>query len=101
MSRKPDLIMPTDEEDAAINRGIAADPDNPELTDADFARMRPAEMAHPKLVEAYRRTRGPQKTPTKQPISIRFDRDVIERLKASGPGWQGRANDLLRKAVGL
>jgi hypothetical protein len=27
MSTKPKIIMPTDKEDAAINRGIAEDPD--------------------------------------------------------------------------
>jgi hypothetical protein len=34
------LIAPTPEEDAAINAGIAADPDTHEVTDAEFARMR-------------------------------------------------------------
>jgi len=101
MLRKPDFIMPTDEEDASITRGISNDPDNPELSDADFARMQPATRANPALVDSYRRMRGPQKAPTKLPVSIRFDRDVIDRLKADGPGWQARANALLRKAVGL
>jgi hypothetical protein len=35
------LIRPSDEEDAAINRGIAADPDNPELTAEQIAEMKP------------------------------------------------------------
>ena len=39
--------MPTDEEEAAIQRGIAADPDNPELTDAQMAEMRPAAEVMP------------------------------------------------------
>jgi uncharacterized protein (DUF4415 family) len=26
---------------------------------------------------------------------------VVERFRADGPGWQGRINDALRKAVGL
>jgi uncharacterized protein (DUF4415 family) len=30
---------------------------------------------------------------------MRLDRDVIERLRASGRGWQNRANDMLKKAV--
>lgn len=34
-------------------------------------------------------------------INIRLDADLVARLKADGPGWQSRANDLLRKAIGL
>ena len=44
---KPDTIVPTPEEDAAINAGIAADPDTEELDDAWFARARPASMVDP------------------------------------------------------
>ncbi|MBB2199622.1 MAG: hypothetical protein ABF479_18270 [Gluconacetobacter sp.] len=44
MKRKIDLIYPTDAEDAAINRGIALDADNPELTDQDFTHLRDAPM---------------------------------------------------------
>ena len=45
------------------------------------------------------RTRGKQKRPTKVLVSLRLERDVVERLRASGPGWQSRVNDMLRKAV--
>jgi uncharacterized protein (DUF4415 family) len=96
-----DLASITDEEEARIQAGIAQDPDNPELTEADFARMRPAAELHPELVERWRRTRGPQRTPTKRLVSLRLDPDLLERLRAGGPGWQRRANDLLRRAVGL
>ena len=27
--------------------------------------------------------------------------EVVERFKASGPGWQSRIDDVLKKAVGL
>ena len=96
----PGVHWPSDEEEAAIQRGIAADPDNPELTAADFAGMRPAAEVVPAVVAAHeRRRRGPQKKPTKRLVSLRLDRDVHDRLRASGPGWQTRANDILRKAV--
>ena len=90
----------TPEEEAAIQRGIAEDPDNPELTEEDFARMRPAIEVVPDIVEDWlRRKRGAQKAPTKVLVSLRLERDVVERLRASGRGWQSRANDMLRKAV--
>jgi len=89
----------SDEEEAAIQRGIALDPDNPEWTAEDFALARPARDVVPEIVAEYLRTRGPQKRPTKVLVSLRLERDLLERLRASGPGWQSRANDLLRKAV--
>jgi uncharacterized protein (DUF4415 family) len=97
---RPRAIRPTDEEDAAINRGIAEDPDNPEWTAEDFATARPAAEVFPEIVADYvRRTRGPQKKPVKVLVSLRLEQDVVERLRASGPGWQTRAGAMLRKAV--
>lgn len=89
----------TPEEEAAIQRGIAEDPDNPEWTEEDFARARPAIEVVPEIVETWRRSRGKQKKPTKVLVSIRLEQEVVDRLRASGPGWQSRANDMLRKAV--
>ena len=105
-ARKDDLTTMTfDEiaakygEEAAINAGIAADPDTWELTTEDFAQMRPASEVHPEFVERWRRTRGKQKAPTKEHISIRLDADLAAHFRASGPGWQTRLNDTLRRAV--
>ena len=42
------------------------------------------------------RRRGPQKTPKKVPISIRLSPDVAEGLRATGTGWQSRADEALR-----
>jgi uncharacterized protein (DUF4415 family) len=44
-----------------------------------------------------RRTRGPQKAPTKVPTTIRFDADVLAGLRATGKGWQTRVNDAMRE----
>lgn len=42
---KPGTIFPTPEEDAAINAGIAADPDTYELSDAEFAQLKPFSLS--------------------------------------------------------
>jgi uncharacterized protein (DUF4415 family) len=86
-------------EEAAIAAGIAADPDARELTDDDFARMRPASEVIPTIVEAYRRTRGKQKAPVKEQITIRLDADVVAHFRNEGRGWQTRLNAALRRAV--
>ena len=94
------VIIPTDEEDAAINRGIAEDPDTVVWTEAEFASaVRGAEAGPAMVPERLLRRRGPQKAPTKEMISLRLDRDVLDRWRATGPGWQGRVNEVLRKAL--
>ena len=89
----------TDEEEAAIQAGIAADPDNPEWTAEDFKEARPFKEVFPELYESWKRTRGPKKAPTKQLVSLRLDPDVIAHFKAQGAGWQTRINKALRKAM--
>lgn len=29
---------------------------------------------------------------------MRLDRDVVEKFRKTGPGWQGRINEILRQA---
>jgi uncharacterized protein (DUF4415 family) len=36
----------------------------------------------------------------KEQVSLRIDQDVLEYFQESGPGWQDRINDALRKAAG-
>lgn len=45
-----------------------------------------------------KRGRPPIENP-KQLVSLRLDQDLLERLRASGPGWQSRVNEILKKAV--
>jgi len=35
----------------------------------------------------------------KKQVTLRLDQDIIDRLRADGPGWQGRINDILKKAI--
>jgi uncharacterized protein (DUF4415 family) len=90
----------SDAEEARIKAGIAADPDNPEWTSRDFRRAKSFEAAFPALAKS-RRGRGPQKQPTKVAVSLRLSREVVERFKAGGPGWQTRMDRALKKAAEL
>jgi uncharacterized protein (DUF4415 family) len=92
----------TEEEEARIQAGIDADPDNPELTPDEIARAKPFAEVFPDLAAAIRRARGrpPEPLPKKQ-VTVRLDADVIDRLKADGAGWQTRMNATLREGLGL
>jgi uncharacterized protein (DUF4415 family) len=41
----------------------------------------------------------PKSTDPKQQVTLRLDRAVLQKLRESGPGWQSRVNEILRKAV--
>jgi uncharacterized protein (DUF4415 family) len=77
------------------------DPDNPEWTEEDFARARPAsEVLPPTLYAALTRPRGrPKAEVVKIPVKLRLDPDVVARFKATGPGWQTRINAILKDAL--
>lgn len=77
-------------EEAAIQRGIAADPDNPEWTAEDFANARPL-----KEVMAKRMGRPPLEKPKEQ-VTMRYDADVLAAFRSTGSGWQTRMNDALK-----
>ena len=84
-----------------MSRPIETDHDNPEWTDDDFAKARPASELPAHIRAAFPRTRGPQKASTKVPVSIRLSPEVIEHFKAGGPGWQSRIDEALRKIAGI
>ena len=47
---------------------------------------------------------GPSKTNAipgvKEQVTLRIDQDVLAYFQESGPGWQDRINEALRKAAG-
>jgi len=43
--------------------------------------------------------RGPQKSPTKELISIRLSREVVDYFRSMGEGWQSRIDETLKKAI--
>ncbi len=69
-----------------------------EITAKDIALFKPFSAlteAEQKMLRKLGK-RGPQKTPKKVPISIRLSPDVAEGLRATGTGWQVRADEALR-----
>ncbi len=102
VAKRAAVRMNTPEEEAAIQRGIAGDPDTFELTDAQMAEMRPASQALPKALYTEltrRRGRPPGDKPAKVLVSVRVAPDVLAKLRASGPGWLTRAEEALRRLV--
>ena len=75
--------------------------DNPEITSEQAAQARPLVETMPELVVAMRRSRGNPRLPTKDLVSLRLDTDVPATRLASGSGWQSRANEMLRRSLGL
>jgi len=70
-----------------------------EWSQADFDRTQSPEALPGAVREAFPRTRGPQKAPTKVPVSIRLSADVVAHFKAGGPGWQRRIDETLKKII--
>ena len=95
------LVDGSVQEDAALIAAAESDPDNPPLSDERWRRMRPAHDVRPQLVaRQLRRGRGRPKSDTaKQQVTLRIDRDVLEKFRSTGEGWQSRINAALRKAA--
>jgi uncharacterized protein (DUF4415 family) len=73
-----------------------------ELTREDFRGMRPVREAMPALIETmaeFRRKLGrPKAEAPKVHIGFRLAADVVESVKASGPGYNARVEQALREA---
>ena len=77
-------------EEAAIEAGIRTDPDTYVMSDEEFSQAA-AEKRH------RGRPVGSVAEVTKKPVTIRLDPDLVEAMRSSGPGWQTRANEVLRQ----
>jgi len=74
------------------------DKDNPEWTKEDFATaMKFKDLPADVQRVLSKPKRGPQKAPTKMLVSMRLSRDVVAALRATGDGWQTRADEALRQ----
>jgi uncharacterized protein (DUF4415 family) len=79
------------EQEALIVHDSATEPYNPNDEESVTAYWNSAQV---------RRGRGRPALATKRPsLNMRVDADVLDALKATGPGWQTRINALLRDAM--
>lgn len=67
-----------------------------ELSMAQVKRMQPASAVLPSALQSKLRTRGPQKAPTKERITIRLSPDVVQPFRETGAGWQSRLDAALK-----
>jgi uncharacterized protein (DUF4415 family) len=87
---KPGMVVPTDAEDKAITRATRGDPDSKPLTEAEWKAAKP-----------HARIGRPPKAAPKVAVKLRLDPDLLEVLRATGPGWQTRANRILRERFAM
>lgn len=77
--------LPAPKEDAAITSAALSDPDVVPLTDVEW-----------KAASPFVRRGRPPACVTKERITIRLSRDVVDRFRASGDGWQTRVDAALK-----
>ena len=85
VSKRPSIVMPSPEEDKAITAAAKSDPDAQPLTPAQLKAMVPLKALRGR----------PKSENTKQLVSVRYSREVIEYFKSTGDGWQSRMDGVL------
>jgi uncharacterized protein (DUF4415 family) len=88
---------------AAWNKLIAEAPDAAAPTALELAARRGAVVVQgggyaavrDALAQKRQGQRGPQLAPTKLPVTVRYNPEVVAYFKATGAGWQTRMNDAL------
>jgi uncharacterized protein (DUF4415 family) len=89
ISKEISIVMPSVAEDKIITAAAKSDPDAQPLTPAQLKAMIPLKALRGR----------PKSEKTKQLVSVRYSREVIEYFKSTGDGWQSRMDDVLLKYV--
>ena len=82
IAEAPDAVTPTANEVAAQRNAVV-------VKAGGYAAVRDA------LAQKRQGQRGPQLAPTKLPVTVRYNPEVVAYFKATGAGWQTRMNDAL------
>ena len=88
VSKRPSVVMPASQEDKAITAAAKADPDAQPLTPKQLNSMVPMRALRVR----------PKSARTKQPVSVRYSRDVLAYFKATGEGGSGKTGARRRQA---
>ena len=73
--------------------------DVPEATDAEFATARPFKEVFPEQYKAWKRMGRPPVEAPKVHIGFRLAADVVDAIRATGRGYNGRVEKVLRDAL--
>ena len=75
------VYLPTPEEDSAITAAAMSDPDALPLTDEEFSKLK--------------RVDHPRASVTKERVTIKLSREVLDVFRATGSDWQARIDEAL------
>jgi uncharacterized protein (DUF4415 family) len=89
VSRRPEIVMPSDAENTRIEREALGDPDAALLTPEELDAMVP-------LARLRGRPRSDRK---KVLVSIRYSIEVLDYFRSTGDGWQSRMDAVLKDYV--
>ncbi len=89
---KRSFELNTPAKERAIGRAVKSDRDTRELTEEDFAQMRP-------FAELVKQRGRPKSALHKEPVTVRLDPEILKFFRGSGPGWQTRMNKALAEYV--
>ncbi len=89
VSKQISIVMPSVAEDKVITAAAKSDPDAQPLTPTQLKTMVPLKTLRGR----------PKSEKTKQLVSVRYSREVVEYFKSTGDGWQSRMDDVLLKYV--
>lgn len=87
--KRPSIVMPTLQQDKAINIAAKADPDALPLSAKQLKAMMPMRVLRGR----------PKSAITKQLVSVRYSPEVLAYFKSTGDGWQSRMDGVLRDYV--
>lgn len=88
-SERTQIVMPTQAQDKAITAAAKRDPDAQPLSAEQLKAMVPMKAVRGR----------PKSENSKQLVSVRYSREVLEYFKSTGDGWQARMDGVLLKYV--